>query len=274
MSEPLDENTIRRTLEVGMRSGVEAPLRVGREIRILAEVGSTNDAVAEQAGAGAEEGLVIAAERQTDGRGRKGAAWIAPAGHNLTFSVLLRPQMPLEFWPRLSHIAALAVANGVEPWTNGMEPQLKWPNDVYADSSKLAGILVETRTSSRGSFVVLGIGLNVNSAPTDFPLELTHTLISVAALNGGTRVNRGEVCGSILAELNRFLAAADDRFPELIPEMERRSLLLGKPIRYRTKDGWEQTTMVGYGDLGEMLVQRDESSLVETILTAEEVRLS
>lgn len=274
MNDRLEVGLIRRGLEIGLRTGTTAPSQIGREILVVEEVGSTNDAIAEHAATGAGEGLVVVAETQTSGRGRKGAAWIAPPSHNLTFSVLLRPTFPIELWPRLSHVAGLAVVNGVEPWLSGIDLQLKWPNDVYADSKKLAGILVETRSSSSGAFVVLGIGLNVNSQPGDFPPELTHTLTSIAGLTGSPSANRSEVCGSILAELTRFYQTGSDAFETLIPQLERRSHLLHQTIRFRTPEGWNHTRMVGIGANGEMLVQDEPGGPVLSVLNAEEVRIA
>ncbi|MEM1296868.1 MAG: hypothetical protein AAGH89_16000, partial [Verrucomicrobiota bacterium] len=192
----------------------------------------------------------------------------------LTFSVLLRPTFAMDLWPRLSHVAGLAVVNGVEPWLSGIQLQLKWPNDVYADSKKLAGILVETRSSAAGAFVVLGIGLNVNSQPTDFPPELAHTFTSIAGLTGTPSANRSEVCGSILAELTRFYVTGSSDFQTLIAELEKRSFLLHHSIRFRTTEGWKLTTMVGIGSNGEMLVQDHPDAEVAAILNAEEVRLA
>ncbi len=274
MDDPLDASRIQRALDVGMRTGKEAPRRIDGPIRVLAEISSTNDAVAEAAEKGAPEGLVMAAERQISGRGRKGAAWVAPPGLNLTFSVLLRPEMPPSTWPRLSHAAALAVANGLEPWLDGTALQLKWPNDAYCENRKLAGILVESRSTASDAFVVLGIGINVNSRPHDFPPNLVHTLTSVAELAKlppTTRANRSDLCGAVLAELNRAYQAVGDDFSAVIPELERRSCLLGRAIRFRTANGWETGKMAGIGELGEMLV-RDPSGELRAVLNAEEVR--
>ena len=162
----------------------------------------------------------------------------------------------------------------MEPWLSGIDLQLKWPNDVYADAKKLAGILVETRSSSTGAFVVLGIGLNVNSQPADFPPELAHTLTSVAGLTGTPSASRNEICGSILAELSRFYEQGTQAFDTLIAELEQRSFLLHQKIRFRTTEGWNHATMVGIGANGEMLVQKHPDEPVTAILNAEDVRIA
>lgn len=123
--------------------------------RVFEELASTNDEAKRQAAAGAAEGLLIVARRQTAGRGRWGRTWASPAG-NLYFSALLRPNRPPAEAAQLSFVAALAVAEAV-----GVPTRLKWPNDVLAGGRKLGGILLE---GSDGALVV-GVGVNVASAP-------------------------------------------------------------------------------------------------------------
>ncbi len=105
--------------------------------------------------AGAPHGAVAAAEHQTEGRGRLGRPWVDEAGAGLTFSVVLRPPPPVARWPELTLLAAHAVADAI-----GEGATVKHPNDVLLDGRKVAGILAEAREC-----VVLGIGVNVGSAP-------------------------------------------------------------------------------------------------------------
>jgi len=103
----------------------------------------------------APHGAVALAEHQTDGRGRQGRIWVDEAGSGLTFSVVLRPAPPLADWPRLTLVAAEAVAGAI-----GDGAAIKHPNDVLLDGRKVAGILAEAR-----GHVVLGVGVNVGRAP-------------------------------------------------------------------------------------------------------------
>ena len=105
--------------------------------------------------AGAAHGAVALAEHQTEGRGRRGRVWIDEPGAGLSFSVALYPQPPIARWPELTLVAARAVAAAIGP-----EATIKDPNDVLVDGRKVAGILAES-----GERVVLGIGVNVGSAP-------------------------------------------------------------------------------------------------------------
>jgi len=135
---------------------------IGREILVFRETSSTND-VARQAGiGGADEGIVFFAQQQTAGRGTHGREWISQPNEGLWFSILLRSQLPVERCPLLIQMAAIAAAETVELWSE--KPAIiKSPNDLYLDGGKLGGFLLET--SNGWDFQVLGIGINVRSAP-------------------------------------------------------------------------------------------------------------
>jgi BirA family transcriptional regulator, biotin operon repressor / biotin---[acetyl-CoA-carboxylase] ligase len=135
---------------------------IGREIYVFRETGSTND-LAKMAGlGGAKEGVTFFAERQSDGRGTQGRSWVSEANQGLWFSVLLRSQLPVDEWPVLVRMAALAAADAAESWLD-RPVSIKPPNDLILAGGKLAGFLLET--SNAWDFQVLGIGINVRSAP-------------------------------------------------------------------------------------------------------------
>ena len=143
-----------------------------REIVVFEETGSTNELVLQRGRQGADAGLIIFAERQNAGRGRFGRRWESAPHRGLWFSLLLRPALPLARWARLTTWAAVAVAAAVER-VAGRRASIKWPNDVFLDGKKVAGILIESGTDGAGlPFAVVGIGVNVNHEPSDFPPEL------------------------------------------------------------------------------------------------------
>ena len=156
----------RRPLDVTL---LECAL-LGRRLIVLDEVDSTNDYLMERA-AELEDGAIVIAESQSAGRGRRGRAWVAPRSAALLFSILVKANDSFgsgEF-PRLTHLAAVAVAGGIEG------AQIKWPNDVYLDGRKLAGILVE----ARGDCAVVGIGVNVDTRAEEFPDDLDYPATSL-----------------------------------------------------------------------------------------------
>jgi len=129
----------------------------------LQSISSTNDEAARLAEGGAAEGTVVWAREQTGGRGRRGRHWTSPIG-NLYSSTILRPACSAARAAELGFVAALAVADMVPA---GRNVRVKWPNDVMVDGGKIAGILPESSVDVRGGVdhVVLGIGVNVSSAP-------------------------------------------------------------------------------------------------------------
>jgi len=165
------------------------------------ETGSTNADAAALADAGAPEGVVVLADRQTAGRGRVGRSWSSPAGAGIYASVLLRPDAMVA---RLLSIAAgVSIAEGIEQVT-GLGPTLKWPNDVYLaggeahPSRKVAGILAEGGVSSGQTWVVIGFGINV--LPAALPVNLTRATSLEAEL--GRTVDRGELLTECLVRLS------------------------------------------------------------------------
>lgn len=142
-------------------TGAAAPV-LRFDIRHRLEVGSTNAEAAALAKAGAPEGTVVLADRQSAGRGRRGRGWVSPAG-NLYASVVLRPDCAIAATPQLGFVAAVALADALDSVLPAdARAECKWPNDVLVRGGKVAGILLEM--AGRDA-VVLGIGLNLAEAP-------------------------------------------------------------------------------------------------------------
>jgi BirA family biotin operon repressor/biotin-[acetyl-CoA-carboxylase] ligase len=151
-----------------------APFRV--EVRET--LPSTSSAVADLAQGGTSEGLVLAAEHQTRGRGRLDRRWETPPRASLTFSVLLRPRVAPQRWPVLALLTGLAVVDGIAA-AGGPPVMLKWPNDVLAhDGLKVAGLLLERVDTEDGPAAVVGVGLNVSAARSELPLPTAGSLVT------------------------------------------------------------------------------------------------
>lgn len=143
------------------------------------------------------EGTTVATDHQTQGRGRLGRAWEAPAGRALLFSVLLRPTPPPALWPELSLVAGDAVASALRAET-GVAAELGHPNDVLVEGRKVAGILPEATTGR----VVLGIGVNVNQTAAELPADTVKPPTSLHA-ETGREWPRASLLAAILGELER-----------------------------------------------------------------------
>ena len=261
--EPLDAD--------GLRRAALRPDGLWREIEVVPSTGSTNaDLLARAlAGQGQQEGVLLAAEEQTAGRGRIGRTWTSPPYAALTFSLLLHPAVPSARRGWLPLLTGVAVAAAVTEVT-GVETRLKWPNDVLAGDvpageGKLAGILAETA----GDAVVVGIGLNVSTEPAELPGPgpgaLPATSLRAA---GATALNREKLLLAILARFERWYlawrqAGGDPDRSGLRAEYTRLSATIGRPVRAELPGGQALSGLaVGVDSDGRLLVRVSPGSEV------------
>jgi len=173
---------------------------VGRDVHVFQETSSTNDVVDRLARDGVAQGAVVFAESQTKGRGRLGRKWVSPAGKGLWFSVLLRPELRPQDATQLTIIAATALARALRQYE--LAPRIKWPNDILMGQRKLAGVLTELAAEiDRIRYVILGIGINVNAMPTDFPHDVRAIATSLR-IETGAEIRRAELAAAIMRELD------------------------------------------------------------------------
>ncbi len=175
---------------------------IGRQIIVLEQTASTNDAILQVATANSNAGLVLFAEHQTAGRGRRGNRWESAAGKGLWFSILLRPGIQVNDSGRLTIWAMESICDVIRT-EFALEPAIKLPNDVLLCGRKVAGLLVEMRAQQKAPHLaIVGIGINVNHSVADFPPELQNRAISLAmALH--RPVDRQQLAVAILRNLNR-----------------------------------------------------------------------
>ncbi len=156
---------------------------IGRKIHAYQSVKSTNDIAAQLAQTNATEGAIVTAEMQTRGRGRLGRQWFSPSRAGIYVSIILKPKFRPEAAPGLAVMTALALADAINKHTPG-EVKIKWPNDIHVNGRKVAGILTELSADrNKVDYVVVGVGINVNHKPEDFPPELKPIATSLRAIN-------------------------------------------------------------------------------------------
>ena len=162
-------------------------------------VESTNTEASSLAREGAPEGTIVLAEAQTRGRGRLERSWISPPGTGLYLSVILRPQSPPEWGPRLTLAAAVAAAAAIHE--TGVSPELKWPNDIMIGHRKVGGILTEACFDRKHTdFVIVGLGINVNTDPEEFPVSIRHLATSLS-LHTAKAISRLALLQALLHQL-------------------------------------------------------------------------
>ena len=209
---------------------------IGRDIRVFQETSSTNDVVEKLARDGVPEGVVVFAESQTKGRGRLGRKWLSPAGRGLWFSVLLRPNLRPQAATQMTIATAVAVARAIRQQT-GLKPGIKWPNDILLQGRKTAGILTELSAElDHIKYLVIGIGVDVNVAPTEFPPDLRKLATSLRTESGRVH-NRADVAVAILRALDDdYARIAAGHFEAVANEWAEHCTTLGQPVTIHIGD--------------------------------------
>ncbi len=238
---------------------------IGRDIRVFRETTSTNDVIEKLARDGAKEGIVVFAQSQTKGRGRLGRRWLSPAGKGLWFSLLLRPSLHPQEVTRLTVSTATALRRAIEQQT-GLKPEIKWPNDIILSGKKVAGILTELHAEpDRISYVIVGMGANVNLNPADFPPDLRKTATSLK-IALGRDVPLAELAVRLLNALDDDYARVNaGDFPSVADEWERHCTTLGRRVAIALGDRNLHGRAESLGDDGALLLRTDHGHLERII---------
>jgi BirA family transcriptional regulator, biotin operon repressor / biotin---[acetyl-CoA-carboxylase] ligase len=219
---------------------------------------STNKRAKELAREGAPHGTVVTADEQTAGRGRQGRAWVAPAGAALLMSLVVRHQGELQALLPLT--AAVAICEAVEGLN--VEPcSIKWPNDIWVNRRKLAGILIEARRHE--GVAVIGVGLNVSTTREEFPEELRQSATSLAIERAAGEVSRDAVLAALLGALEHWLVAEPDA---VLAKWRARDALHGNTVEWAGGEG----VAAGIDETGALLV---DTPTGQVALDAGEVHL-
>lgn len=244
--------------------------QLGRDIRVFRSIDSTNTAVKELAGRGVTDGLLVVAEEQTAGRGRFGKSFYSPPSTGIYMSFFVRPLNATAYQTTmLTIMAGVAVVEAIDILT-GLQPKIKWVNDILVRDRKVCGILVEAITpvaSQQLIGAVVGIGINLDTVA--FPEELQGTAGSLS-FGQERRYTRSQMIATILARFEQwYLYGHQDA---LLDFYRQRSAVLGQTISY-TVGG---KTMVGQAvDIDEQggLVVRDMSNGKQHTLDSGEISI-
>jgi BirA family transcriptional regulator, biotin operon repressor / biotin---[acetyl-CoA-carboxylase] ligase len=241
------------------------------DIHYLRHTTSTNRIAYNLAMKGEAHGVAVLADAQEEGRGRLGKMWISPPGKGLYCSIIVRPRLAVEDYPKITLTAGLAVALALEK-VSGLKMRLKWPNDVYTEGKKCCGILTES-SSLTGNiderFAIVGIGINVNSEEGDFPLELREKVTSLRMLSG-IDYDIKDIFQQVRKVLLEYLTLLESRgFTGIITEWRKRDMLVGKWLQWLSTSG-----EIIYGrsegpdDAGWLLV-KDQDGKIHHILSGD-----
>ena len=262
MSIPLSAEKIKKNL---------TPLRVGSEILVFDALDSTNDLAKQYLEKDAAEGLVLIAESQTGGRGRMGRSWLSLPGVGLYLSVILKPKIQPQRMPQLPLLAGLATTLAVNEFTR-RKTRLKWPNDVLLNGRKLCGILCEYYLASSGEAgVVVGIGINVNHSPQDFPDDLKSSATSLL-IETGNPVDRLALVRALIVNLDQqYTAFLDNGEQAVIEKWLQNSDMAGKQITVTQGKSSTRGIALGLDPQGRLLMLSEKG--VELAFDSGEVSL-
>jgi BirA family transcriptional regulator, biotin operon repressor / biotin---[acetyl-CoA-carboxylase] ligase len=227
------------------------------EVLRFAEIDSTNTYLREQARAGAPAGMVAVADHQTAGRGRLDRTWEAPADASLLMSVLLRPALDPPDLHLCTAAVALAAADACHE-VAGVEPEVKWPNDLVVGEGKLAGVLAEADISQQTvRSVVVGIGVNV---AWPGPPGVGGTCLNDHLTGQAPPIDHSELLGAVLSALSPrcLLLESPDGRRDVAAELRRRCATLGRQVRVELASGAVHGLARDIDDAGHLVVETEE----------------
>jgi BirA family biotin operon repressor/biotin-[acetyl-CoA-carboxylase] ligase len=238
--------------------------RIGSRIRCFDETDSTNLQACRMGDEGEAEGLVVIADRQNSGKGRMGRQWESPGGVNLYASILLRPPIPPFEAPRLTFLSAIAVCRAITSCC-GLQPTVKWPNDVLLNGAKVAGLLNEMSSETdQVHYVVLGIGVNLNMRQDQFPANLRYPATSLAIV-AGQPVSRLEFTRTLLLEIDALYQTYLEQGSEPILEAWTKLCpMTGQAVHVDCNERQIEGIMTGLAEDGALLV-RTATGKIENI---------
>lgn len=235
---------------------------------LLKETSSTNAVSHKLAAQGFPEGAMVIADGQTQGRGRHGRTWVSPPEKGIYLSLLLKP--PVSDLSPLTLLAGVAAVKALSPFT-AMPLTLKWPNDLLLGSKKIGGILCERLPGNDPPAVVIGMGLNINQTPSDFPPPLDQTAVSLRMIEG-----RSFRRWAIISRLSKELALIYQDFlnngPErTIAQWMEHSAMMGRRVTLQQGQKTWKGTALRLDSTGRLVLQTGQG---ETAFDAGEVTLS
>ena len=234
----------------------------GRIVYYYDQTGSTNTDAKRLASEGAAHGTIVVADDQENGRGRRGRSWQSPAGSNVYFTIVLRPEFEPDKASMLTLVMAMSVAEAIRNYC-GIEASIKWPNDIVIDKKKVCGILTEIEIALETNdiqYVVIGVGINTNQK--EFPEDVREIAGSLVNA-GGRKVSRAGMRQKVMERFEQnyesFVRIED------LSQMRQAydTLLVNKDRQVKVLDpkGEYTGTAKGINEKGELLVQKEDGQI-------------
>lgn len=239
---------------------------LGRKVKYLEKVDSTNNVAKRLAEEGAEEGTIVLAEEQVGGRGRLERSFISPFAQGVWFSLILRPTfLPMEV-SKMTLLAAVAITKALHK-LGLVESGIKWPNDILVRGRKVVGILTELNASmERINYLVMGIGINTGLSKKTLPKDLKKVVTSFAIEN--IPVRRQVLLQEVLLQLERYYEIAEtEGFKPILEEWKVLSVMLGSEVNVVEPNRTFSGMAVDLDDSGNLIVETENGR--ETVLAGD-----
>lgn len=241
---------------------------IGGKLVYLREATSTQDMAEKLAREGAIEGTTVIAEKQLAGRGRRGRNWISPSGGGIYISLVLRPDINPLHVARMPMAAGVALIKTIEQ-VAGIQSKIKWPNDIMIGTRKVAGILTEINCEAdRVNYIILGIGINVNTSMQSLPESIRSTATSLREQSGG-EISRVELIRCLLSRFEDiYKEFIVNGFSPILHQWKQLNNTIGSEVRV-FDDTWEISgTAVDIDEDGALLVETG-SGVIKKIISGD-----
>ncbi|HWL24895.1 MAG TPA: biotin--[acetyl-CoA-carboxylase] ligase [Ureibacillus sp.] len=236
--------------------------RLGHSAHYFEECTSTQTIAHQLARNGADDGTIVVAESQTEGKGRMTRPWESTKNKGIWMTVLIRPNILPHQAPQFTLIAAVAVVNAIKSLSNNINPEIKWPNDILINGKKCTGILTEMIAEMDGvQALLIGIGVNVNQNEEDFPDEIKNIATSLS-IEENTKLDRSELIAAILHYLEKYTDIyLKSGFQPIKILWEEFSGTIGKKIRATTLREVIEGIAIGITDDGVLQVKVENNEI-------------
>jgi BirA family transcriptional regulator, biotin operon repressor / biotin---[acetyl-CoA-carboxylase] ligase len=228
---------------------------IGKKIIYFPETDSTNTRAKQFAIDNCLEGTVILADSQTMGRGRMDRMWHSPVGTGIYMSIIVHPGISIKELPKITLVAAVAAAEALSASAN-VNIIIKWPNDLLLNDKKICGILTELHSlGNEKSFVIVGIGINVNTPGEMFPADIAGIATSILK-EAGQKIPRSAIIKSVIECFDRWYGVfLNGAFPEILHKWKAYSKIIGRRIQVKEADTQITGTVIDIGSDGALMLE-------------------
>lgn len=236
--------------------------RFGQTIHYFEECATTQTIAHELARKGAQDGTVVIAETQTNGKGRMSRPWESTKGKGIWMTVIIKPDVLPHQAPQFTLVAAVSIVNAIQSLYSNFTPVIKWPNDILINGLKCTGILTEMIAEmDRVQALLIGIGINVNQQRDDFPEDL-HAIATSLSIEEKSTLNRAELVGTILNYLEKYSELyVTQGFSPIKKLWEEASGTIGKQIKATTLTEVLQGKAIGITEAGVLEIQLENGEI-------------